>query len=292
MCVSLSVTRWFWKLFLSGVGEQQWLQRTEQSIAACRCRTGLETRSFPAGVGVSLLYSPSSLFGSFFTPGGKWGHYDTLFPAGTHRRQVSMETKPRGTILKRQFVKQGVQILKEGGEKEFPYGLCDERRTHMCRGNVQGSTFTLNKNKHTKQQNTRMLLLSTAKSSRNHRSTEYPVSKKWGKHSGGRLWPFLGGASPWEWSMQRVTQGAGWRKLYTPAEGRPEGANLFLTWLLYCSKINSKENMLFLWMMDGTWSIVLVLNFGQRRILKYGSKKSILQQWWAKRKGSGKKTVF
>lgn len=30
-----------------------------------------------------------------------------------------METKPGGTILKRQFVKQGVQILKEGSEKEF-----------------------------------------------------------------------------------------------------------------------------------------------------------------------------
>lgn len=68
-------------LFLSGVGEQQWLQRTEQSIAACRCQTGLETHSFPTEVGVSLPYSRSSLFGSFFTPGGKWGHYDTLFPS-------------------------------------------------------------------------------------------------------------------------------------------------------------------------------------------------------------------
>lgn len=148
------------RLFLSGVGEQQWLEWTEQSIAACSCRTGLKTHSLPAGAGVSLPYSLSSLFGSFFTPGGKWGHYDTLFPAGTHWRQVSMETKPGGTILKRQFVKQGVQILKEGSEKEFlmVWWKVDTHAQRKCAG--KHIEF---KQKQTEQQNTRMLLLGTGK---------------------------------------------------------------------------------------------------------------------------------
>lgn len=182
---------------------------------------------------------------------------------------------------------------ERGRWEGVPYGLCDERRTHTCAEEMCREAHLVQTK--TNKQNSKTLeccYSAQAKSSRNHRSTEYPVSMKWGEHSGGRLWPCLGGASSWEWSLQTVPEGAGWRKLYTPAEGRPEGANLFLTWLLYCSKINSKDNMLLLWMMDGTWSIALVLNLGQRRSLKYGSQKSILQQWWAKRKGRGKKTVF
>lgn len=113
--------------------------------------------------------------------------------------------------------------------------VCQTRCANTERGKWEGVPCGLMKDEHTcaeemcreahwvqtetNKQNSKALeccYSAQANSSRNHRSTEYPTSMKWGKHSGGRLWPCLGSASSWEWGLQTVTQGAGWRKLYTP----------------------------------------------------------------------------
>lgn len=278
------------RLFLSGVGEQQWLEWTEQSIAApVAAEPDWRHTRFPlelVWVSLTLFLASLAAFSHQEVNGDIMILFSQQVPTGD---RFPWRPNPEGPFWRGSLSNKVCKYWKREVRRSSLW--FDGRWTHMRRGNVQGSTLSSNKNK----QNSKTLeccYSAQANSSGNHRSTEYPTSMKWGKHSGGRLWPCLGGASSWEWSLQTVTQGAGWRKLYTPAEGRPEGANLFLTWLLYCSKINSKESVLFLWMMDGTWSIVLVLNLGQRRSLKYGSQKSILQQWWAKRTGWEKKTEF